>query len=239
MKQQTQGTLYLIPTALSPEAMRCLFPEDLEKVRCLQFFIVEHIKAARQSLKQFAMFRPLSQLHYLELNTHIELEEERFTTFLLCHEEVGLLSDVGCPGVADPGAWVVRLAHRLGLQVIPLIGPSSILLALMASGGNGQNFHFNGYFPIKEQAKKQALNKMLQRIKQENETQIFIETPYRNEKLYHYFLQVLPNYLPLTLAIDLTDPKRQWVRRLLISEWRKLPSPFMHPHRQQCVFVLG
>ena len=80
---------------------------------------------------------------------------------------------------------------------------------------------------------------MLQRIKQENETQIFIETPYRNEKLYHYFLQVLPNYLPLTLAIDLTDPKRQWVRRLLISEWRKLPSPFMHPHRQQCVFVLG
>ena len=134
MKQQTQGTLYLIPTALSPEAMRCLFPEDQEKVRCLQFFIVEHIKAARQSLKQFAMFRPLSQLHYLELNTHIELEEERFTTFLLCHEEVGLLSDVGCPGVADPGAWVVRLAHRLGLQVIPLIGPSSILLALMASG---------------------------------------------------------------------------------------------------------
>lgn len=122
---------------------------------------------------------------------------------------------------------------------MPLIGPSSIVLALMASGGNGQNFHFNGYFPIKEQARKQVLNKMLQRIQYENETQIFIETPYRNEKLYHYFLQVLPHHLPLTLAIDLTDPKRQWIRRLLISEWRKLPSPFVHSRRQQCVFVLG
>ncbi|MCV2503062.1 MAG: SAM-dependent methyltransferase, partial [Neisseriaceae bacterium] len=139
--------LYLIPSALSDDGRLWLLPEDIETVKTLDYFVVENAKTARKHLKNLGISKPLRELKMMVLDKNTELDKTIFSDFLNQGQKVGMMSEAGCPGVADPGAWLVSLAHELNFQVVPLVGPSSILLALMASGANGQRFTFRGYLP--------------------------------------------------------------------------------------------
>ena len=179
------GTLYLIPTPLGPKPLDHVLPEETRRIAArLTHFIVEHPKTARAFLKEVGTATPLQQLHLAELSEHTPAAAlQDLLAPLLAGEDAGLMSEAGCPAVADPGANLVRLAHASGIPVKPLIGPSSILLALMASGLAGQRFSFHGYLPAKTDERERALKELEKRAEKEDATQIFIETPYRNQAM--------------------------------------------------------
>ncbi len=230
------NTLYLIPTPLGPSPLTAILPtEVIEQIRPLTHFIAENAKTARAFLKQVKTILPLQQLHIQELNEHtptVALKELLIP--LLTGHDVGLLSEAGCPAIADPGAPLVRLAHQQGITVRPLVGPSSIVLALMASGLIGQRFAFHGYLPAKPEARIATLKELERRSEKEDSAQIFIETPYRNQAVLDAIRRAChPNTL-CALACDLTLPS-EWIRTTPVAE---IESGLPNLNKRPCVFIL-
>lgn len=231
------GTLYLIPVPLGPVAPQDnLHPGVLATLRPLTHFVVEQAKTARAFLKAAGTDKPLQELHLEELNEHTRKGDlERLLEPLLAGHDVGLLSEAGCPAVADPGADLVALAQRENIRVVPLVGPSSLLLALMASGLNGQRFAFQGYLPAKEAERNKALRDLESESRKRQQTQLFIETPYRNRAMYEAVLQACQPNTRLCIATDLTLPGESVVTRT-IAQWKKQTPPDIE--RRPTVFLL-
>jgi 16S rRNA (cytidine1402-2'-O)-methyltransferase len=217
-----KGKLYLIPNVIADDTSSFVVPRQvIDVLPHIQYFLAEDIRTARRYLSGLNVFPSITALHFDVLNK-ITAEEQLPALMkpILEGLHVGVISESGCPGVADPGALAVQYAHENDIQVVPLVGPSSILLALMASGLNGQQFTFHGYLPI--DAREAALRiKELERIsKAKNQTQIFIETPYRNNAVFDHFLKNLHSETKLTIALDLTS-KHELVRTLNVEQWKK------------------
>jgi 16S rRNA (cytidine1402-2'-O)-methyltransferase len=227
--------LYLIPTFLSENTG--VLPSDVIDIASdIDEFIVENEKSARQFLKSINTKIKQSDLKLHLLNEHTTDEEISLLLEPLKKKKaIGLLSEAGCPGVADPGAAVVRMAHENNIKVIPLTGPSSILLALMASGLNGQSFIFHGYLPRDSAQRKIRLSLLGKDALNKNQTQIFIETPYRNQQILNDILQICPDNINLCIACDLTS-KNELVQTKTISGWKKkIPEINKRP----AIFLLG
>jgi 16S rRNA (cytidine1402-2'-O)-methyltransferase len=228
------GTLYLIPTPLAETPLDWVLPEETRRIAArLGTFIVEHPKTARAFLKQVGTALPLQQLTLLELNEHTPASAlETLLAPLLAGEDVGLVSEAGCPAVADPGADLVRLAHGRKIPVKPLVGPSSILLALMASGLGGQRFTFHGYLPAKTDERAQTLRQLENQSGRDKATQIFIETPYRNQAMLETLLATCRPDTWLTVAQGLTGSDER-VLSARLADWPrglelgKQPSVFL------------
>ncbi len=233
----SSGTLYLIPVPLGAVSPADSLPANvLERVRPLTHFVVENAKSARAFLKAVGTELPLQALQLEELNEHTMTEAlDRLLTPLRAGQDVGLLSEAGCPAVADPGADLVALAQRENIRVVPLIGPSSLLLALMASGLNGQRFAFQGYLPAKEMERAKMLRELESESRKRRQTQIFIETPYRNRQLFDGILQACQPGTRLTVATDLSLPGESVLTRT-IQQWKKLTPPEIE--RRPTVFLL-
>ena len=198
-------------------------------------FIVENEKTARRFIKKITPKKSQPSLTMMSLDKYADELEVR--TYLdVCEQgvSVGLLSEAGVPAVADPGAAIVKLAHEKGIQVIPLVGPSSILMALMASGMNGQNFAFNGYLPIDKVERKKTVKELERLSKDKNQSQIFIETPYRNEKMFTDLKTALTPQTRLCIAVDISLPE-EYIRTYTIAEWKK-QSPDLH--KRPAIFII-
>lgn len=216
------GHLYLIPTLLGDTAPDDVLPHTVRRVvETLDTYIVENEKTARKFIKALVPEKPQPTLRLSTLNKHTDAAEHR-SMLSPCLEgtHIGLMSEAGCPGVADPGADIVKIAHENGIKVIPLVGPSSILMALMASGMNGQSFAFNGYLPIDKADKKAALRQLERLSAEKDQSQIFIETPYRNNKMLEDILDAIQPSTHLCIAADITLPT-EYIRTLRASEWRR------------------
>ncbi|MEK7302782.1 MAG: SAM-dependent methyltransferase [Pseudomonadota bacterium] len=220
------GKLYLIPTPISQETIAWVMPAAVQHcIAELSYFIVEHPKTARQFLKQINSKYPLQELKMQILNEHTPSKDLlALLDPVLAGHDMGLLSEAGCPAVADPGAGLVRLAHKNNITVVPLVGPSSILLALMASGLNGQHFAFNGYLPIESEARAGKLMELEKLSVSRDQTQIFIEAPYRNQKLLEQLVKVCSDNTDLCIASHLTFSS-EMVATKSVKEWkRSLPD---------------
>lgn len=220
---ENNPVLYLIPCTLGDNPPMEVLPLTIRKtIEPLTHFIVENEKEARRFIKRIAPQKKQDELVLFPLNKFsdpIELQ-----TYLAPMEKglsMGLLSDAGCPGIADPGAVMVKRAHAKSFVVKPLVGPSSILLAMMASGMNGQSFAFNGYLPIDKQQRSRAIKRLEKHSGDYDQTQVFIETPYRNEQLLNDFIKTLSPTTQLSIACDLTLPT-EWVKSAPIKQWRKI-----------------
>ena len=233
---KTSGNLYLIPTTLGEVAPADVLPQSIMRtVDFIDHYIVENEKTARRFIKSVAPEKIQASLHISVLNKHTESSEfNEMIAPCLQGINIGLMSEAGCPGIADPGAAIVKLAHEKNIRVVPLVGPSSIVLAMMGSGMNGQSFAFNGYLPIDKAEKKSAL-KTLERLSfEKNQSQIFIETPYRNNKMAEDLLQTLQPSTLLCIAADLTLPTEFLLTRT-VAEWkRSLPDL----HNMPAIFIL-
>ncbi len=231
------GTLYLIPVPLGPTAPEQSLPANvLATIRPLEHFVVEQAKTARAFLKAAGTEKPLQELQLEELNEHTKSEAlDRLLAPLRLGHDIGLLSEAGCPAVADPGANLVALAQKEGIRVVPLIGPSSLLLALMASGLNGQRFAFQGYLPAKDIERNKALRDLEAESRKRQQTQLFIETPYRNRAMFDAILQACQPGTRLTVATDLTLPGESVLTRT-IAQWKKQTPPEIE--RRPTVFLL-
>ncbi len=229
------GKLYLIPVPLGEEAPLETIPQQtIDFAKGIRHFIVEREKTARRFLKTYGLPQP--ELTLYDMGKHSD--ELSYTEYLKpCEEghDVGLLSEAGVPGVADPGGSIVTMAHQKGIEVVPLVGPSSILLALMASGMNGQKFTFHGYLPIDKSDRKKAILDMQHRAKKFGETQIFIETPFRNNQMLKDLLSVCDSKTMLSVSIDLNLPTEQVISQP-ISKWK---SAKVDLHKRLVVFCVG
>lgn len=221
-----KGKLLLFPTTLGDSDLNHILPVfNIELISQIKHFIVEDLRTARRFLKKCNRDIDIDSLQFFELNKHTSKDDIiNFLNPLKRGNDVGLISEAGCPAIADPGADVVSLAQEADIQVIPLVGPSSILLAMMASGFNGQSFAFNGYLPIDLKEKKDLLKKMEHRIFNEKQTQIFIETPYRNMKTISEIIQLGSPALKLCIAADITLSSEYIKTRYLKSWTGKLPD---------------
>lgn len=217
-----EAALYLFPVGLSDVPAGDVLPQqNIELLRQVRHFVVENVRSARRFLKSVDRSIDIDALTLTELSEHTPAEAVEPMLEPLTHgEAVGVISEAGCPAVADPGADLVAAAQRRGYKVVPLVGPSSILLSLMASGFNGQRFAFEGYLPIDEGARMKRLKEMQQRMTRERQTQIFIETPYRNNKLIAELAAKLPPQTLLCVASDITGPT-QSIRTLPLGRWAR------------------
>lgn len=234
------GTLYLIPCPVSDDtAVAAVIPAaNNDVINALDYFIVENIRSARRFLSKAGISKPIETLEFRELNEHTTSpqEIEELIRPLLEGRSAGVISEAGVPAVADPGAVVVALCHKKGIKVVPLVGPSSIILAMMASGQNGQSFAFNGYLPIKEPERTKAVRRFEARAVNENQSQLFIEAPYRNVKLFDALIKICQPTTKLTVAVDLTSPS-EFVETHSIREWGKRPTPDFA--KRPSIFILG
>ncbi len=230
------GTLYLIPVPLGPGAPQAVLPpHTLAAVQPLRHFVVENAKSARAFLKAAGTALPLQELQLSELNEHSRpADVAPLLTPLLAGHDVGLLSEAGCPAVADPGAALVALAQRENIRVVPLIGPSSLLLALMGSGLDGQRFAFHGYLPAKEAERAKAVRELEKESRQKRQTQLCIETPYRNPALFDALLRHCQPATRLCVATDLSLPGES-IRTQTIAAWKKQTPPDIE--RRPTVFL--
>jgi 16S rRNA (cytidine1402-2'-O)-methyltransferase len=230
------GVLYLIPSLLGPEGLPAAMPPQvLDTIRALTHFVAESAKSARQFLKQVGMPRPLAQLAIAELSEHMRTERiPELLVPLRGGHDVGLLSEAGCPSIADPGAELVAAAHREGLRVAPLVGPSSLLLALMGCGLNGQRFCFHGYLPVQRAAREQTIRQLESDSAARGATQLFIEAPYRNNQLLAALLATLRPTTRLCLAADLMQPTEAIATRTVQSWKANVPNL----DRRPTVFLL-
>jgi 16S rRNA (cytidine1402-2'-O)-methyltransferase len=218
-----ESALYLIPVPLDNDAPigRSLPVYNLEPIKEIRHFIVENVRSARRFLKKCDRSINIDTLEFTVLDEHTSLDEvPQMLRPLEEGQPMGVISEAGCPAIADPGADVVAVAQRKGLKVVPLVGPSSILLALMASGFNGQSFAFNGYLPINQPQRGAKLKEMERRIIKERQTQIFIETPYRNNKLIAELATTLSGNRMLCVASDITGEKER-IQTLPLNRWAK------------------
>ena len=231
-----KGNLYLIPTRLGDNPPLEVLPISIKKIiEQIDFYIVENEKTARRFIKAISSNKPQQNLKINLLNKFTnELEIPSFLN--PCKEgiNVGLLSEAGCPGVADPGSEIVKVAHKEGIKVIPLVGPSSILLALMASGMNGQNFAFNGYLPIDSNEKKIALKKLEHLSFEQNQSQLFIETPYRNNKMLEDLCKILNKNTSICVACDITLPS-EYIITKTAEEWKHIKVDL---HKRPTLFII-
>ncbi|MEO8166124.1 MAG: SAM-dependent methyltransferase [Betaproteobacteria bacterium] len=227
--------LFLIPVGLSPDNYGDWVSSQVRQaVSPLRRFVVEHPKSARQFLR--ALQLPLQELEFEVLDEHAKAQDlDRIAQWLGSGSDAGLLSEAGCPAIADPGAALVNRAHRMGIQVVPLVGPSSIVLALMASGLNGQRFCFNGYLPQAGADRDARIRTLEERSRKLDQTEIFIETPYRNEQLFKAITTICSTHTLLSLASDLTGPSEE-IRTKSIAEWRQGPLPVLQ--KRPTVFLL-
>lgn len=228
-------TLFLIPIGLTAENGSDWVGTQLrQSVLPLRRFVVEHPKSARQFLKELGL--PLQELEVEVLDEHSKPADiERLARWLGAGGDVGLLSEAGCPAIADPGANLVHYAHQLGIRVVPLVGPSSIVLALMASGLNGQRFTFNGYLPQAPAERDARIRELEQRSRKLDQTEIFIETPYRNDKLLQAFIANCAAETMLCVAVDLTSSTEE-IHSRTIGQWRQSTYPQLH--KRPAVFLL-
>lgn len=230
------ATLFLVPTSLGETDFKRILPSlNTEIVTALRFFIVEDVRTARRFLKKTNPAINIDELTFFVLNQHTTPEElSSFLKPMHNGNDMGVLSEAGCPAIADPGADVVAIAQRNDFTVVPLIGPSSILLSLMASGFNGQSFAFVGYLPIQPAERSKALKKLESRVYSENQSQIFIETPYRNMKMLEEILQSLQSNTKLCIAADITLDT-EFIKTKTIKEWKNnLPELNKRP----CIFLI-
>ena len=230
------GKLYLIPTTLGEMNPEEVLPVTVKRtLEFIDYYIVENEKTARRFIKSVLPEKKQPDLKLFALNKHTEVTEHyEFIKPLLEGKNMGLMSEAGCPGVADPGAAIVKLAHEKRIQVVPLVGPSSILLAMMASGMNGQSFAFNGYLPIDKSEKKNALKNFEKLSFDKNQSQLFIETPYRNNKLMEDLLQILQPSTHLCVACDITLPT-EYIKTFTVNQWKKNKVDL---HNRPCIFIL-
>lgn len=234
------GILYLIPCPISDETAPwdVLPAANRTVMEGLDYFIVENTRTARRFLSKAGFARPIDELEFRELNEHTVAgrEVEELVAPLLAGRSAGVISEAGVPGVADPGALVAAACHRRGIRVVPLVGPSSIILAMMASGLNGQSFAFNGYLPVKPAERAQAIRRYERRAQSEGQTQLFIEAPYRNAKLLEELLRTLAPATRLGVAVDLTAPAER-IEVRTVAEWRRAPLPELH--KRPAIFLVG
>jgi len=230
----------MIPCPISDETTPWeVLPEGNRRImQSLDYFIVEQVRTARRFLSKAALGLKIDELEFVELNEHTVAGEaiERMIAPLLEGRSAGVISEAGVPGVADPGALVVEAAHRKGIRVVPLVGPSSIILAVMASGLNGQSFAFNGYLPVKGPERQKAIRFYERRALQEHQSQLFIEAPYRNQKLVEELLQTLQAETRLTIAMDLTAPT-EWIVTKRVKEWRATRLPELN--KRPAILIIG
>ena len=230
--------LYLIPTPLADDtAPQVLPPQVVEMVGQLTYFLVENLRTARRFVKAVAPGRVIEDLRFVLIDKDSTPVAVRDALEPLLRDGIsaGVLSEAGCPGIADPGAALAAEAHRLGLRVRPLVGPSSLLLALMGSGLDGQRFAFHGYLPIERPARAAAIRALERDAQQRQQSQLFIETPYRNAALFTDLLAQLQPGTRLCVAANLTAPD-EFLRTLPIAEWRRQPAPELH--KVPTVFIL-
>lgn len=223
-----QSALYLIPVNISEAPLETVLPAyNLEIVRQLRYMIVENVRTARRFLKKCDKTIDVDGITFYELNAHTDdFAVGGYLDALRRGEPTGVMSEAGCPAVADPGARVVEIAQREGLRVIPLVGPSSILLSLMASGFNGQGFSFNGYLPIDEKERIRVVKRLENISESENMTQIFIETPYRNNAMISLLASELRPDTLLCVAVDITDPEMEGILTLPAVKWKNCKTDY-------------
>lgn len=231
------GILYLIPSPLDEEFHGVLIPEHIKILTGLRFFAVENIRTARRFIKKLLPGFDIDACTFLEMDKHNPNQDfSLLTQALIQGSPAGLLSEAGCPGIADPGSQLVRLAHEQGIRVVPWIGPSSITLAMMASGLNGQQFVFHGYLPTGKPELIHRLKRMEADMARTGYTQIFIETPYRNLSLLETLLANLAETTRLCLAIDLTGPD-EYIRTHPVKKWKTMGmAPFS---KKPATFLIG
>jgi 16S rRNA (cytidine1402-2'-O)-methyltransferase len=229
--------LFLIPTTLGDTSIERVLPPDLTQlISSVSVFIVENLRTARRFLKKVNPAIVIDDLTFFELNQHTDKKEiSRFLEPNRNGMDIGIISEAGCPGVADPGAEVVKLAHIRNIQVVPLVGPSSILLALMASGMSGQNFAFNGYLPIRNPEKAAQIKMLEYRMQTEGQTQLFIEAPYRNAQLLDELLRNCDPQTMLCIAADITLDT-EFIRCKPVAWWKtNIPDIQKRP----AIFMIG
>lgn len=216
------ASLYLIPTTLGESETEHVIPSEVSVItRSIKYFIVENIRTARRYLRKMDPQLNIDELHFFELNQHTDSRvTEEYLNPILEGFDVGIISEAGCPGIADPGAEVVKQAHLKQIKVIPLVGPSSILLSLMASGMNGQNFAFIGYIPVKPAERVKAIKEIEKRSLNEKQTQIFIEAPYRNTQLINDLIHSLNDQTRLCVACDITLGS-EYIKTQTVAQWKK------------------
>lgn len=215
------AALYLIPVNISDARLENVIPAgNLPIVKSLRYFIVENVRTARRFLKRWDRNFDIDSLTFHELNGHTDLTEVgSWLQPLREGESIGVMSEAGCPAVADPGALAVEMAQKEGIRVVPLVGPSSILMSLMASGFNGQGFAFNGYLPIDAGQRVKALRELERESQTKNRTEIFIETPYRNNNMVRFLSETLQPDTKLCVACDITDPEKESIITMPASQW--------------------
>ncbi len=231
------GSLYLIPVSLGPAGTGLTTPADVAARACnLSYFVVENAKTARAELKRLDHPAPLRDLDIRELPEKPGAADlDALLTPLLAGQDAGLMSEAGCPAVADPGALLVRRAHEKGIKVVPLVGPSSLLLGLMASGLNGQSFAFHGYLPVDEEARKRRIRELEAESARHSRTQLFIETPYRNDRMFEALRNTCSPETRLCIARDLTTAD-EWIATRRIADRQKTAAPDLS--KRPTVFLL-
>ena len=231
----SKGKLYLIPTPLGDNPVEEVIPKHVLETACsLRRFVVEQTRTARRFLSRYGLKGHVDELEFHELNEHSTDDEVRSLMSLFDGSDVGLLSEAGLPAVADPGARLVELCHLQGVEVVPLVGPSSLMMALMASGLNGQCFEFCGYIPAKADSRKAALRSLEKESRAASRSEIIIETPYRNDALFADMLQNLSPDTRICVAADISLPT-QYIRTARVAQWRKAPITI---GKRPCVFII-
>lgn len=222
------GKVYLLPTVIAEDTIEQALPASVKATaNKLNYFLVENVRTARRFLSALGVEQPISSLHFEVLNkrTPEEVLSKLFVP-VMQGKDMGILSESGCPGVADPGAMAVNYAHKHHIQVVPLVGPSSFLLALMASGFNGQSFVFHGYLPIDKQERTKAIKQLEKQAQEQHQTQMFMETPYRNNQLLDALLRNCKNATKLCIAKGVTSAD-EYIKTMSIQEWKK-NKPDLH-----------
>ena len=233
-----EKALYLIPVTLGETEIRSVLPDyNHDVIVQIKHFIVENIRSARRFLKKVERSIDIDQLTFYELNRHTDRKIiGEYLKPLEQGQAVGIISEAGCPAIADPGADVVALAQSRGFKVVPLVGPSSIIMALMGSGFNGQSFAFNGYLPVDLAGRTKALKKLENKVYNEDQSQIFIETPYRNSKMLETMLSVLRPNTKICVAAGITT-EQEFIVTKTVEKWKKSPMPDFE--KIPCVFLIG
>lgn len=234
-----KGKLILFPVPIGAEDFNISLPDyNLQLLNCCHIFIVEELRTARRFLKRAGYTTAIDDTTFYTLNEHTDHKEIiNYLDGINDGQNIGLLSEAGLPCVADPGAMITRIAQQRGIEIMPLIGPSSLMLALMASGLNGQSFAFNGYLPIDKTARIQAIHKLEERATKERQSQLFIEAPYRNNQLLDSLIANCSPHTMICVACDLTMPTQQIITKTA-GQWKKERNN-TDLHKRNTVFILG
>ncbi len=231
---QQQSTLYLIPVPLTEHALHTLAPEVAAVTSGLKYYFAENVRTARRFLRALHPDLEIEPIIFSEIDKNIGPDTALLSRWLKEGKNIGVLSEAGCPGIADPGAELVAAAHKAGATIVPLTGPNSMVLALMASGLNGQSFCFNGYLPVKEPERSKKIKALEALSQKENQTQLFIETPYRNNRMLEDLLRNCRDNTLLCIAQNITAPDAS-IRTRRIADWKKQKSL---PGKSPAVFLL-